>query len=145
LLIFNNKTDGRIPEHGPWIILGPLRGLKVLSVRIQAAIEIVQNGISGKLDVAMLARQVNMSASRLRHVFKKETGLSPSQYIKLKRLQEAEHLLQTTFLSVKEITHRAGFTNESYFSREFRRTHGLPPGKYRANGEGLAYQGKDGR
>ena len=107
-----------------------------MSVRIQAAIELVQNGISGKLDVAMLARQVNMSASRLRHVFKKETGLSPIQYIKLKRMQEAEHLLRTTFLSVKEITHRAGFTNESYFSREFRRTHGLPPGKYRRQDRG---------
>lgn len=117
---------------------------KILSVRIQAAIEIIQNGISGKLDIAMLARQINMSASRLRHVFKKETGLSPSQYIKLKRMQEAEHLLRTTFLSVKEITHRAGFTNESYFSREFRRTHGLPPGKYRGDEEGLANLVKDG-
>ena len=106
-----------------------------MNVKIQAAIEIIQNGISDKLDIAMLARQINMSASRLRHVFKKETGLSPSQYIKLRRMQEAEHLLLTTFLSVKEISHRAGFTNESYFSREFRRTHGLPPGKYRDYGE----------
>lgn len=108
-----------------------------MNVKIQAAIEIIQSATSGKLDVPMLARQINMSASRLRHVFKKETGLSPSQYIKLKRMQEAEHLLQTTFLSVKEITHRAGFTNESYFSREFRRTHGLPPGKCRGKTEGL--------
>ena len=117
---------------------------EILNVKIQAAIEIIQNGISDKLDIAMLARQINMSASRLRYVFKKETGLSPSQYIKLKRMQEAEHLLGTTFLSVKEITHRAGFTNESYFSREFRRTHGLPPGKYRGNGEGLVNLVKDG-
>ena len=122
----------------------PLRGINILSLKIQTAIEIVQNGISGELDVAMLARQVNMSASRLRHVFKKETGLSPSQYIKLKRMQEAEHLLWTTFLSVKEITHREGFTNESYFSREFRRTHGLPPGKYRGNREALVNLAKDG-
>ena len=111
----------------------PSQRRNILNVKIQAAIEIIQNGISDKLDIGMLARQINMSASRLRHVFKKETGLSPSQYIKLKRMQEAEHLLGTTFLSVKEITHRAGFTNESYFSREFRRTHGLPPGKYRGN------------
>jgi AraC-like DNA-binding protein len=100
--------------------------------------------MSGKLDVAILAREINMSVSRLRHVFKKETGLSPRQYIKLKRMQEAEHLLRTTFLSVKEITHRVGFTNESYFSREFLRTHGLPPGKYRGNGKGLANVVNDG-
>lgn len=103
-----------------------------MDLRIQAAIEVIQKGISGKVEIETLARQTNVSASRLRHVFKAETGLSLTQYIKLTRLQEAEHLLRTTFLSVKEITYRIGFSNGSYFSREFRRTHGLAPGKYRA-------------
>ena len=116
----------------------------VLDLRIKTAIEIIENGISGKLEIATLARQINMSASRLRHVFKAETGVSPSQYIKRARMHEAERLFHTTFLSVKEISHRAGFSNESYFSREFRRKHGLPPGKYRGNGEGLANLVKDG-
>jgi AraC-like DNA-binding protein len=33
---------------------------------------------------------------------------------------------------VKEIMNRVGITNESYFSREFKKAHGLAPGKYRA-------------
>lgn len=103
--------------------------------RIQAAIEVIQNGISGKLEIADLARQTNVSASHLRHVFKTETGLSLTQYIKVITMQQAELLLRTTFLSVKEVVHRVGFGSESYFSREFRRIHGLAPGKYRAKAQ----------
>ncbi|MGH9881794.1 MAG: helix-turn-helix domain-containing protein [Pyrinomonadaceae bacterium] len=61
-----------------------------------------------------------------------ETGLTLMQYLKLVRMQEAEHLLRTTFLSVKEIMNRVGINNESYFSREFMKAHGLAPGKYTA-------------
>ncbi len=104
----------------------------ILDLRIQAAIEVIQNAISGKVEIETVARQTNVSASRLRHVFKAEMGLSLTQYIKRKRMQEAEHLLRTTFLSVKEIAHRVGFGNDNSFSREFHRTHGLAPGKYRA-------------
>ena len=71
----------------------------ILDRRIQAAIEIIENGISGNLEIATVARQINMSASRLRHVFKTETGVSLNQYIKRTRMHEAETLLHTTFLS----------------------------------------------
>jgi AraC family transcriptional regulator len=102
-----------------------------LDLRIQAAIDVIQNGISGKLEIETLARRTNVSPSHLRHVFKAETGLSLTQFIKLARMQEAEHLLRTTFLSVKEVMYRVGFSNESHFSRAFRKTHGLAPGNYR--------------
>jgi AraC family transcriptional regulator of arabinose operon len=107
-----------------------------LDQRIQAAIEVIQNGISGKLEIADLARQTNVSASHLRHLFKTETGLSFTQYIKVIRMQQAELLLRgTTVLSVKKVVHRVGFSSESYFSREFRRIHGLAPGRYRAKAQ----------
>jgi AraC-like DNA-binding protein len=103
-----------------------------LDLRIQAAIEAIHKGISNGLEIETLARETNISPSHLRHVFKAEIGLSLTQYIKIARMQQADHLLRTTFLSVKEVMHRVGFTNESYFSREFRRLHSLAPGKYRA-------------
>ena len=53
------------------------------------------------------------------------------QYLKLIRMQKAEQLLLSTFLSVKEIMNRVGISNESYFSREFKRTFGLAPLQYR--------------
>src|SRR5688572_487062 len=81
-----------------------------------------------------LARLVNLSASRLRHLFKAETGTTPAQYLKSVRMREAQKLLMTTFLSVKEIMHRVGITDESHFGHEFRKTYGLAPSKFRNAG-----------
>ena len=79
-----------------------------------------------------LAKPVNLSPSRLRHLFKSETGLTPNQFIKEVRLNEAERLLRTTFLRVKEIMNRVGFLDESHFGHEFKKTYGVSPSKYRS-------------
>jgi transcriptional regulator GlxA family with amidase domain len=47
------------------------------------------------------------------------------------RLREAEKLLRTTFLRVKEIMNRVGFLDESHFGHQFKKTYGLSPSKYR--------------
>jgi AraC-like DNA-binding protein len=105
-----------------------------LDQRIESIITTLQKRIARQFDIETLARQANISTSHLRHLFKMETGLTVMQYLKLIRMQQAEHLLCTTFLSVKEIMNRVGITNESYFCREFKKLHGLPPSKYRAKG-----------
>ena len=76
---------------------------------------------------------VNLSPSRLRHLFKAETGKTPTQFLKAVRLKEAETLLCTTFLSVKEIMNRVGFLDESHFGYEFKKVYGLAPSKYRSS------------
>jgi AraC-like DNA-binding protein len=99
------------------------------------AIAAIQSRYSRGIDVGELARKANISASHLRHLFKVETGLTLTQYVKLIRMQKAEQLLLSTFLSVKEIMNRVGINNESYFSREFKRTFGLAPLQYRNSAE----------
>ena len=83
-----------------------------------------------------LARLVNLSTSRLRHLFKAETGATPAQYLKSVRMREAQKLLLTTFLSVKEVMNRVGITDESYFGHEFRKVYGMAPSKFRNSGRG---------
>lgn len=80
-----------------------------------------------------LADLVNLSPSRLRHLFKSETGKTPTQFLKAFRLGEAEKLLRATFLSVKEIMNRVGFLDESHFGHEFKKVYGLAPSKYRSS------------
>lgn len=106
-----------------------------VDARIQAVLTLIRNHPAREFKVAILAQTANVSASHLRHLFKSETGTTPAQFIKTVRMEHAELLLRTTFLSVKEIMNQVGIYNESYFSREFKRIYGLPPTRYRRNQE----------
>lgn len=78
-----------------------------------------------------LARAVNLSPSRLHSLFKQETGLPPARYLRLLRLSEARRLLETTFLTVKQVMARVGAADESHFVRDFRKAFGMTPARYR--------------
>jgi AraC family transcriptional regulator of arabinose operon len=99
--------------------------------RIQIIIALMERETSTSPDMSGIARQVNLSPSRLRHLFKKETGKTPAQFLKSLRLRQAALLLSTTFLSVKEISNRVGITNTSHFVREFKKVYGVAPTTYR--------------
>jgi AraC family transcriptional regulator of arabinose operon len=81
--------------------------------------------------VEALARRVNLSPSRLRHLFKNELGVSITGFVKLQRLRQAQQLLGTTFLSVKEIVALVGAGDESHFVRAFKDAVGQTPSEYR--------------
>ena len=100
--------------------------------RIQVIISLMESRVSTRQDIRELAQEVNLSPSRLRHLFKLEMKRTPAQYLKHLRMQKAEMLLRTTFLSVKEIISRIGMTNSSHFVREFKKIYSAPPTKYRA-------------
>jgi len=53
------------------------------------------------------------------------------QYLRLLRMERAKYLLETSFLSVKEITHSVGLNDESHFVRDFKKAYGAPPARYR--------------
>lgn len=98
--------------------------------RIEVVISKIEND-PAECQFSKLASLVNLSRSRLRHLFKQETGLTPVQYLKLVRLRKGEVLLRTSFLSIKEICNRVGMPSSGYFVREFRKLYGLSPTAYR--------------
>jgi AraC family transcriptional regulator of arabinose operon len=98
--------------------------------RVQRAIALMQERGATPLPLAAIARAVNLSPSRLRHLVKVETGLSPRQALKAFRMQHGEALTATTFLTIKEIAATVG-CDESHFIRDFRRTYGVSPTEYR--------------
>ncbi|HSK64645.1 MAG TPA: AraC family transcriptional regulator [Pyrinomonadaceae bacterium] len=99
--------------------------------RVRLAIAEIESEIARTWDVAQLAALVNLSASRFRHLFKEETGQSVNQYVRERRLARAEHLLRTTFLSIKEVKTEAGLSSTSHFVRCFKQKYGITPGAYR--------------
>jgi AraC-like DNA-binding protein len=100
--------------------------------RVQIVRSAIEKDCRRAWTITSLAKLVNLSPSRLRHLFKSETGITPNQFIKEVRLNEAEKLLRTTFLRVKEIMNRVGFMDESHFGHEFKKTYGVSPSKYRS-------------
>ena len=62
-------------------------------------------------------------------LFKEATGLPPHQYVILRRVERAKQFLQAgTDLSLTEVALRAGFSDQSHFSRHFKRFVGVTPG-----------------
>jgi transcriptional regulator GlxA family with amidase domain len=99
--------------------------------RIEVVISSMEAQPAKAWETTELADLVNLSGSRLRHLFKQETGTTPAQYLKAIRLKEAEVLLRTTFMSIKEIAMTVGLTTASYFVREFRKSYGMTPTEFR--------------
>jgi len=98
---------------------------------VQRVGNLIKENPHQKLTLKEMARAANLSSSRLSHLFKTETGTSPAKYMKSARMREARDLLETTSLSVKEITFRVGLADESHLVREFKKTYGLTPARYR--------------
>lgn len=91
----------------------------------------MRDDLTRRLPLTRMAQLVNLSTARLSYLFKHETGMSPSRYLKSLRMREAEILLLKTFLSIKEITARVGFADESHFVRDFKKLYGTTPTDYR--------------
>ncbi len=99
--------------------------------RVKKVLEIIEGNLRGKLHVDDLSQSVNLSPSRLHHLFKAELGMPVVQYIKGLRLKQAKGLLETSFLTVKEITLNVGYNDESRFVQDFKKAYGLTPAQYR--------------
>lgn len=93
----------------------------------------MRDDVRGELSLAELAQSVNLSVWRLSHIFKSDVGMPPIRYLRLLRMEKAKYLLESSFLSVKEIAFQVGLNDESHFVRDFKSTYGYSPALYRAH------------
>lgn len=78
-----------------------------------------------------LAKQYNMSASSLSHQFKKVTGISVMDYLLSCRIAAAKNMLAKTDKSISEIVESCGFSDNSNFSRTFKKLNNMSPSEFR--------------
>ncbi len=83
------------------------------------------------LGIERLAGEVYLSPGYLSYIFKKETGMNLSRYIKEYRMEKAKELLRDTNMKIVKICSSVGFSNVSYFCQSFREYCGVSPEKYR--------------
>ncbi|MFC6289975.1 helix-turn-helix domain-containing protein [Levilactobacillus angrenensis] len=84
-----------------------------------------------KLTVDIVATEFKITPVYLTKLFRTYEGMTTIHFINLTKIKQAQELLLTTDLSVKEIAYELGFTNEKYFLRLFKRLSSLTPTKYR--------------
>lgn len=95
--------------------------------RIASAIQWIKAHFAEPLRIGEMASQASMSPSSFHEHFRAVTAMSPLQYQKQLRLQEARRLLLSEMLDAATAGHRVGFGSPSQFSREYSRMFGAPP------------------
>lgn len=109
----------------PWPVVASrvdprVRGLEML----------MRRNLHRPLRLPELAQVIGISASRLSHLFKSQTGVAPAQHLKSIRLQKAKDLLENPSLSVKVVAAQVGL-DASRFIRDFRARYGVTPLQHR--------------
>ncbi|MFD0982080.1 AraC family transcriptional regulator [Tropicimonas aquimaris] len=99
------------------------------TARIGRAIAWVRENFTETLNVPDLAGLAGMSAATFHRHFKAATQMTPVQFQKKLRLQEARRLLLAEGADVSQIGFAIGYESPSQFSREYRRMFGAPPGR----------------
>mgnify|MGYP003302839623 CR=1 FL=1 len=84
-----------------------------------------------ELDQLVLCRELGMSRAALYNKMKAITGAGAKEYITRIRLEKAKTLVETTGLSIVEISEMTGFTSQSYFSTAFKAYTGMTPSQYK--------------
>ena len=103
-----------------------------MDYRVQTVIDLMAGNLCRQHSVDDLAQQVNLSPSRLWHLFKAETGLKPMFYLKQLRLKRtAELLLLSPYKTVNQIQGEVGMRHESHFYDDFKRAYGVTPTEFR--------------
>lgn len=109
---------------------GRLRHLAILggyTPPIAKAVARIRQDFDQPLSIEQIARDLGLSVSGLHHRFKDVTALSPLQFQKRLRLQEARRLMLGEDLDAASAGFRVGYNNASQFSREYKGLFGVPP------------------
>ena len=94
---------------------------------IAKAIERLRKDFDQPFRIDSIARQLGMSVSGFHHHFKAVTAMSPLQFQKRLRLQEARRLMLGEGLDAASAGYRVGYQDASHFNREYKRLFGVPP------------------
>jgi AraC family transcriptional regulator len=100
--------------------------------RLRAVVEYIEENLDASLSLEQMAAVARLSVYHFARQFKAATGLPPHQYVILRRVERARHLLQAgTDLSLAEVAAHAGFSDQSQFSHHFKRLVGVTPRRFR--------------
>ena len=105
--------------------------VKQYSPIIQKAIIKIEGDLTGDLSLKAMSKLANVSSGYFSQLFKKEMGVSLTQYVNNRRIQFAQNLLKTTNLQVQTVAQHCGILDFHYFCRLFKNVTGKTPTEYK--------------
>ncbi|MDR0638997.1 MAG: AraC family transcriptional regulator [Spirochaetaceae bacterium] len=105
--------------------------LRKFSPLIRNVINTIDFNLHEPLSLAFLAGKFYANPSNLSNHFRREKGMTLTNYINTKRMERAASLLRSTGDYIQKIAEQCGFLDINYFSHLFKRYYGLPPTKFR--------------
>ncbi len=97
-----------------------------------AALQLLHQHYRDNIAITELAKTANLSLSSFLRKFKACFNMTPKEYLRHLRIQEACHLIVRTTRTFAQISHHCGFADQAHFSREFSRILKEPPSAYRS-------------
>lgn len=101
------------------------------SILVSQISKYIQNHISESIKTSDIANYLNKSRGRITTEFKNQTGVNLSDFIRIKKIEEAEELLSHTDKSLVFISNYLGFSSQSHFCKVFKDIKGVTPDQYR--------------
>lgn len=98
---------------------------------IAPAVEYIHEHYTEDIQIASLASLCGISETYMRKIFQIAYQMSPIKYINQLKMRYAKDLLRTGEYAVGEVARLTGFSDSTYFSREFRRAYGVSPTRYK--------------
>lgn len=107
------------------------RSTALYSAPVRQILVTIDASIDSDLSLKRFANELFLNTSYLSSLFKKETGMTLTDYVNHHRINYAKRLLKSTTLSIQAVATAAGISDIHYFTRLFRRETGLSPREYR--------------
>lgn len=111
---------------------------------VDESMRYIQKHFKERLTLQMVASRVYMNAQYFSRVFKRETGVTFTEYVNKLKIQYACKLLETTNYPAYRISSECGFTDPSYFNRVFFAQMNMTPKKYKKLSR-MAQEGGEGQ
>ncbi len=105
--------------------------MKNYSMMVQKAIALIDSDLTADLSLRKQAELLNVNASYLSSLFKKETGVTLTEYVSKKRIDHAAFLLTSTNMQIQAIAQYCGIFDVNYFTKTFKKIMGKTPKEYR--------------
>ena len=99
--------------------------------RIDEILRYINSNLDKPLSIHMIADHFHLNPTHFIRYFKSKTGQTPAEYIRIRKMETAKRLLESTDMYVSDIMEIIGFTDESQFSKRFKKYYAHSPRNYR--------------